>query len=219
MKIKIFVSTLLIFLLTGCTPRLTYTILDGQIKETIEIPFDDSYASEEIEQKLQYYSYRPNLNATVEVDKNDNGYNGIVNVSNMSMNAYFQNDRTLINECYKMVNFIKEDEKFYLNTSKGFQCMTYDYNIVDEVIVTIETYNKVYQHNADEVKGGKYTWNITSDNADEQSILFVVGNKEYVWYYRYQSLFIGLAIVLSLSLVVGLVIFIFKNYSNKVNKI
>ena len=53
MKIKIFVSMLLIFLLTGCTPRLTYTILDGQIKETIEIPFDDSYTSEEIKQKLQ----------------------------------------------------------------------------------------------------------------------------------------------------------------------
>lgn len=219
MKIKIFLSILLIFLLTGCTPRLTYTILDGQISEKIEIPFDESYTSEEIKQKLDYYSYRNNLDISVDVEEIDGGYKGVVSIQDMPMNSYFENKNTLINECYKMVSFIDEDKKIYLNTSKGFQCMTYDYNISDEIIITIQTYNKVYQHNADVVKGNKYTWNITSDNVDEQSILFIVGNKEYVWYYKYQALFIGLGVVIGIALVLGIIILIFRSVSRKVNKI
>ena len=219
MKIKIFLSILLIFFLTGCTPRLTYKIIDGQITGTVEIPFDDSYTSEEIKQKLEYYSYRDNLNIKVDVEKDDNHYNGIATLSNMSMSAYFKNKSALINECYEMVSFTEEDNKYYLNTSKGFKCMVYEYNVSDEITVVVETYNKVYKHNADEVKGRKYIWKINEDNAKDHSILFIVGNKEYVWYYKYQSLFIGLGIVLGITLIVGLIITIFKNYFNKVNKI
>jgi len=219
MKIKIFLSILLIFFLTGCTPRLTYTILDGAISESIEIPFDNKNTSDEIKQKLEYYSYRDNLSTSVEVEETDTGYKGIITIPNMSMSAYFNNNSTLINECYEMVNFTEEDDKFYLNTSKGFNCMAYDYNFSDEIIITIETYNKVYQHNADEVKGRKYIWKITDENSDDQSILFIVGNKEYVWYYNYISLFIGLGVIAGIALILGIIILIFRNHFRRINKI
>lgn len=219
MKLKIILGIMLMFLITGCTPRLNYTILDGKITEEVEINFDEHYSEKEVEQKLEYYSFRNGLDVDVNVEETTTGFKGTATISSVSMNSYFENDNTLINECYKMVSFTEEDNKYYLNTSKGFQCMTYDYNISEEVIITVKTYNKVYKHNADKVEGNKYTWYINNDNDEEQSILFVVGKGKYVWYYKYRWFFMGLLAILSVSLVVGIVVLIFKNIGNKVNRI
>lgn len=197
-KLKIFLTILLIFFFAGCSPKLNYTILDGKITESIEVNFDKKSNKEEIEQTLSYYSQRENIKANIEIEKIKNGYKGKIKSQEISIDEYVSNDTTLINECYEKIGFVYEEAegRYYLNTSKGFQCMIYDYNVVDEVTITIQTYNKVYNHNADEVNRNKYIWHITKDNADEQNILFVVGNKQYVWYYRFKDVFIGVALII-----------------------
>lgn len=197
-KLKIFLTILLIFFFAGCSPKLNYTILDGKITESIEVNFDKKSNKEEIEQTLSYYSQRENIKANIEIEKIKNGYKGKIKSQELSIDEYVSNDTALINECYEKIGFAYEEAegRYYLNTSKGFQCMTYDYNVVDEVTITIQTYNKVYNHNADEVNRNKYIWHITKDNADEQNILFVVGNKQYVWYYRFKDVFIGAALII-----------------------
>ena len=220
-KLKMFLIILLIFFFVGCTPKLTYTILDGHIKEMVEIHFDNHYTKEELEQTLEYYSHRDGYKADTKVEEITDGYKGTITSPNISMTSYFNNDTSTINGCYEIVNFsYEEDEqKYYLNTSKGFQCMIYDYNVVDDLSITVQTYNKVYKHNADEVNGNKYTWYINKDNAKEQSILFVVGNKEYVWYYRFKDLFIGLGVVSIIVIVLTIVLKIFKLVNKSVNHI
>lgn len=197
-KLKIFLTILLIFFFAGCSPKLNYTILDGKITESIEVNFDKKSNKEEIEQTLSYYSQRENIKANIEIEKIKNGYKGKIKSQELSIDEYVSNDTTLINECYEKIGFVYEEAegRYYLNTSKGFQCMIYDYNVVDELTITIQTYNKVYNHNADEVNHNKYIWHITKDNADEQNILFVVGNKQYVWYYRFKDVFIGVALII-----------------------
>lgn len=196
-KFKICLIILAIFFFVGCSPKLNYTILDGKITESIEINFDKKHSKEEIEQTLSYYSQRENIKANIEIKKIRNGYKGRIESEELSIDNYISNDTTLINECYEKIGFSYEEAegRYYLNTSKGFQCMIYDYNVLDELTITIQTYNKVYNHNADKVERNKYIWHITKDNADEQNILFVVGNKQYVWYYRFKDVFIGIALI------------------------
>ena len=210
-KLKIFLSLTLVFFFVGCTPKLTYTISGNNISESIEINFGNDSDRKTIEQTLDYYSHRKDLN----------GYKGIISLDETPMNTYFANNTVLINQCYEDVDFSYKafEGKYSIKTSKGFQCLVYDYNVVDELFVSIKSYNKVYEHNADEVKNNVYTWHITRDNMDDQSILFVVGNKKYAWYYQYRFLIVGLGLVLGLALIVKIVIIIFKNISKNVNHI
>ena len=71
---------------------------------------------------------------------------------------------------------------------------------LDSVSISIKTYHKVIDNNADEVKNNVYTWNIDRDNISTNNILFVVSKSEYVWYYRYRYLFGGLIVITSYSI-------------------
>lgn len=218
-KFKIFLIILSIFFFVGCTPKVTYIISDDKITENVEIKFNGDYTKEKIEQTLDYYSYRGSFKADINVKSVQEGYVGTVTSPELLVEDYFRNNATLINECYEYVEFSHKNKKFYINTSVGFQCLVYDYNVVDELSITIRTSNKVYEHNADKKGNNEYTWYITRDNAENQSILFVVEDKQYVWYDNYKFLFVGIIVVLMLALTTAIVISTFKNVSKKVNRI
>lgn len=220
-KLKIILIILLMFCFAGCTPKLTYTISGNNISESVEINFGNDFNKKTLEQTLDYYSHRKSLDTSVSIEEVQEGYKGVISSKETSITSYFSNATVLINQCYEDVDFSykKFEGKYYIKTSTGFQCMVYDYNVVDEISVVVKTHNKVYEHNADEVKNKTYIWNITNDNKDKQSILFVVGDKEDLWYYKYKYLLIGLVAVLSLALIVGIIVMIFKNTSEKANRI
>lgn len=213
---------LMIFLLTGCEPKVTYEILDGKMTETVEMNIGSAYSEKRIQELADYYSFSKENGYLTSVEQIANGYNVKTSMEKeIDLEAYFESDLRFINQCYEIVSFTyeKEEKKYYLGTSKGFECMTYDYNHADKIDVTIKTYNKVYNHNADEAKNGEYTWHITRDNAEKNNILFVVGKGTYVWYYQYRYLFIGLISVAIFAVIMYIIIGIFRHLSKRANKI
>ena len=213
---------LMIFLLTGCQPKLTYEILDGKMTETIEMNLDSEYGPRELQEIADYYGFSKENGYITSVEKITNGYNVKTTMEEeMDIETYFENDLRFINHCYEIVSFTyeKEEKKYYLGTSKGFSCLTYDYNQSESVDITIKTYNKVFEHNADKVDNNEYTWHIDKDNAEEQNIVFVFSKGNYVWYYQYRYLFIGLISVAILTVIMYIIIGFFRRLSKRANKI
>lgn len=220
MKKKLIIILLSIFLLTGCNPKFTYSISDGSITEQVEISFDQDYTDKEIKNNANYYGIGEDNGYTLSILRND-----ILSVKTISkkssLETFFNNSNIYFKRCFDNVyySYDKSKKRSYIGTSEGFKCMYFDYLELDSIDVSIKTFNKVYENNADESKFGVYTWHFNKENASNKKITFVVGNSAYVWYYKYRFLFIGLLAIGVSILVFYLITSIFKTYSNKANKI
>lgn len=220
MKKKILLLVTTLFLITGCQPKLTYEINSGKITESISIDVDDEYSKSRLEETIEYYGYNKNNGYKYNVSKIDNGYNINIKGSKQSLESFVENNN-LVNTCYNIVDLSYEEneKRYYLGTSKGYNCMTYDYMETTGIEITIKTFNKVYETNADSKGFGTYTWKINGANFEESSIIFIVSSNQYVWYYKYRYLFIGLGTILVIGIVFLIVREIFSNSSKKANEI
>lgn len=215
---KILLIICALFLLTGCTPKITYEILNGDVTEQIDITLDNSISDEEIVNNLKYY--------LSNMDKYEYNIEPIEGYKNVTVKAKeskdFENletDRNLyLNRCFDIVYIENTDKKYTLNTSKKFKCIMFEDMIFDSVDVSIKTYNKVYENNADEVDNITYTWHFDSSNYTDKNITIVLGNGKYVWYYKFRYLFASIAVVAIIVFIVLFVINSFKNSSNRANR-
>lgn len=161
---------------TGCTVKYNLDISDDTINENIIITNKIDPDNE---------SYYDNLSANAYSQYNDEG------IKKYSVKKVKEIDKTIytlkqnynlkkfhqiraFSECFTAANLVKtgEDNSYILQTSKGFKCMSYEYEKIDsyEVNITFDDNYSIITHNADKAKDNKYTWHINSKNADNFSI-------------------------------------------------
>jgi len=221
MKKKVLVLSLIafIFFLTGCDAKYEMEIKNSKINESISISIPSKYSEKEINENIDYFGINDNSAYTEKIIKKDN--ESIISFSEKKskISDFFNSSDSFINKCYNKVSFVLENGNYYIGTSKGFKCLTYEYMELDSINISIKTYHKVYDNNADKVSNNVYTWNINKDNISTSSIMFVVSKNEYVWYYKYRYLFGGLIAISVIFLITYTVISIFRASSKRVNKI
>lgn len=218
-KILLLILLIPIFSLTGCDAKYEMEIKDSKITENISFSVPNTYSNQQINKLVDYYGM--NSDSGFKEKITDDGNNKTVSLTGhvVKIDTYFDNSDSFINKCYNSVNFTLDGGKYYIGTSKGFKCLTYDYMEIKNFTISIETYHKVYDNNADKVKNNVYIWNININNIKKNSILFIVSKSDYVWYYKYRYLFGGLAAVGITLFTIYLVISIFKMSSKHANKI
>ncbi len=205
---------------TGGSIKITIDLLDSKVNESIEISTPREYTDKEIKSIANVYSFGENDKYDLSYEKQKDSLIIKSTGPQKSLEEYLQSSGSRLGSCFDKVSYDydKESKKITIATTQKFYCMTIDYKIYDSIDFSIKTYNKVYDNNADEVKGNIYTWHINADNKNNKKIFFVVGNNTYVWYYYLRFLFYGLGIVAAILFVLYLVVSIFKHFSDKANK-
>lgn len=218
-KILLLILSIFIFSLTGCDAKYEMEIKNSKVTENISFSVPNDYNEKKINDLIDYYGVNADSAFTQKISKEKDFTDVSLNGKKSKLDDYFDSSDSFINKCYNKVGFVLEDGIYYIGTSKGFKCLTYDYMKLDKVSISIKTYHKVYDNNADKVKNNVYTWNIDENNISTNNILFVVSKNKYVWYYRYRYLFFGIIAVSAIFLITYTVISIFRMSSNKANKI
>jgi|GEM_PF-2960902 len=218
-KVLILILIIFVFSLTGCDAKYEMEIKNSKINEDISIFVPNDNTEKKINDLMDYYGINADSGFTTKITKGSDATEVSLSGATKKINSYFDSSDSFINKCYNKVSFMLEDGKYYLGTSKGFKCLTYEYMQLDKITISIKTYHKVYENNADKVRNNVYTWNIDKDNASKNSILFVTSKNDYVWYYRYRYLFGGIVAILAILLVTYIVISIFRSTSKRANKI
>lgn len=200
---------------------VSINLLDGRVNESIKIETKNDYDDNYIKNFSNIYHFGKNENYALNYEK----VNNILTIKafsndKRSIEDYFKSNDSRVSSCYEEVvyDYNKETKRYSLYTTQIFKCMNRDYMEFESIDFVIKTYNKVYDNNADDVKGNSFTWHFTQDNAKNKKIAFVVGNGTYVWYYYLRFLFYGLCIVAAILLFAYLVVSMFRHFSNKVNK-
>lgn len=214
-KGKIIFLLFIILLLSGCDAKYNISLDNGKISERIILPYDELY--KDSYDKEYYYDVLDEQKYITSIENISGVKKFVLKSDKLDVKNIGNND--LYDFCYDSIDVLLEDNIYYIGTSSEFRCMTYDYLDVDSVEINIKTYNKVIKSNADKSKFGTYTWVINESNYKNKNITFVVSKNEYVWYYKYKGLFIGLIGVLGIVLIGLLIKKIFQKKSNKVNKI
>lgn len=214
-KRKLLFLLLGILLLSGCEVKYNIELDNGKISEEIIIPYDSIY-QESYEQEY-YYDVVNNKKYSSSIEHIDGINKFVLKSKKIDIKAISDND--LYDFCYDSINVLLEDNIYYIGTSGNFKCMNYDYLDIDTFELNIKTYNKVIKSNADKNKLNTYTWVINRDNFNNKNITFVVSKNQYVWYYKYRGLFIGLIGVLAIVLIIFLIKTIFSKKSSKANEI
>lgn len=218
-KVLILILSIFVFSLTGCDAKYEMEIKNSKITENISFSVPNEYNEKKINELIDYYGINTDSAFTQKITKGSVATEVSLSGRKSKLEVYFDSSDSFISKCYNKVSFTLEDGKYYIGTSKGFKCLTYDYMKLDKVSISIKTYHKVYDNNADKVKNNVYTWNIDENNISSNNILFVVSKNDYVWYYKYRYLFGGLIAIFAISLVTYIVISIFRSSSKRANKI
>ncbi len=218
-KVFILILFISVFSLTGCDAKYEMEIKNNKITENISFSVPNENSEKKINELIDYYGINADSAFTQKLTKGSNDTEVSLSGKTTKLDAYFDSSDSFINKCYNKVSFTLEDGMYYIGTSQGFKCLTYDYMQLDKVSISIKTYHKVYDNNADEVSNNVYTWNIDRNNLKTNNILFIVSKSEYVWYYKYRYLFGGLIAVSAIFLVTYMVISIFSASSKRANKI
>ena len=159
---------------------------------------------------VEYYDVTKNN------DNNDITFNYKYNVDLYLNNVFARN-------CYEYVTamdyFNKNEQRneLLISTSKKFLCFDTNESL-EEVTVRIHTKRKVYDNNADEVKGKTYIWHINKNNKDDRAIIMKVSSSksDRLSFWERNMIFIVFIVVF----IVGLIIYLIgKKRSGRINKI
>ena len=211
-KNKILVLIILSLLISGCDVKYNINIKGKKISEEIILPNIDGYTIDNLSNDFYYdIDGKRKYNLEIKDDKI------ILSNKNTKLSTLSTND--LYDYCFSKIDSFEEDGYYYFRTSSDFNCMVYDYIPVDKITIVLNTFNKVKEHNADEVKFGKYIWYIDKESSSNKQIYFTVKKNEYLWYYRIRGLIIGLSFILIVLLIGYLIVKIFEKKSEKENKI
>lgn len=211
-KHKILILSILLLMICGCDVKYNINITGSKITEEIILPNDNNYQKEDLENKF-YYNVNENKKYELELKKDK------IVLTNTKTTLDTLSNNNLYNSCFSKIDSYEKEGLYYIATSTDFSCMYYEYQPIDNITISIKTYNKVKESNADKIGFNTYTWVFNKDNYIDKNIYIVINKNEYVWYYRLRGLIIGLSIILVLVLIVSIIIKIFENRSNKENKI
>ena len=163
-NIKYIILLFLFLTLVGCKQEYNLVVTDTSITEEFKITVDNN---EDNLKRLNVKQYPLHANNDILYNKKITKNGKIISaIFNYFYKPYDFVNANSFNQCFKNKKVIVDDEKYYeFNFSDMMDCM-YNYNMNINII----TKNKVVSHNADKVKGNKYTWYLTDDNKDKFSI-------------------------------------------------
>lgn len=166
-KIKIFILTFLLILVSGCDVNYELTYKNNKFDENIyfykdEEEFIDKLSTEENINYVADEMYKLEKNNDIftkkfKYNKNYAGYEYKSNFDDRETNL-----PTIANKCYDYVNIIKDETTLTIQTSDEFLC--YDkFDLLENVNITFNTNYKVIDSNADVINENKLEWKITED--------------------------------------------------------
>ncbi len=191
MKKKIFILTLIILMMCGCSVDVNIDISNNKIKESNDITvLENALYTKEI-LRTSFRDYIPIYASDLIVDtvpdkpfsdvlyynKNTtdlgNGY--IFNYSyNFDIDRY-GNART-IKEGFRDYSYTYRNDIISLSTDNKGLIYFDEYKELDEVVINIKTNYLVLENNADRVNGNTYTWIFNIDS--KKSINIVIDTSE-----------------------------------------
>lgn len=174
MKIKIFVLSLLVLVLTGCSASYDITINSDNIIEdlTVTIPKNTVTATQG--------SSLGNIN--VPLTQNTAAgeyYNSSLDEDNTNYYLNFNYTHTydsfqqsyFATRCYQNISLEEDEDYLTLSTSEAFLCLKMeDGASIENATINIKTDFKVIENNADRVNDNVYTWDINENNYQNKPI-------------------------------------------------
>lgn len=169
MKRKLWLVCILV-LLSGCTVNYNVEFDGNTVKENINGTvsnlelFDDENRTDVNPYYYRLYFEQPSLidddNALYEKEIKDLNDEKEFNFSYTYFDNYAKSK--IINYCFSEKIIEEDDSYFHVKLSGDFLCL-----YSESVTINVTSAYKVFEHNADKVKGNTYTWVIDSkENAD-----------------------------------------------------
>lgn len=201
MKKIVFILVMLIFV-TGCNSSYNLKIVNDNFEENILLNIDNK----DINSNNQITSFLNEKTTSVITEdsfydkkiNNFQDYTEVILKEKYNENQ-FQSSKTL-NLCFENKTVLFEDT-YYINLYGSFYCL-----YGNSMDIKIQTKNKVYVNNADEVDGNTYIWHIDSSNQDDVNILIEL-DKGFT---KREKIILAGVIILVIVLI-GIVIFIKKH--------
>lgn len=221
MKNKKILILILLILLTGCSNEYTLKISNNKFKEDIKIIIPKNIIPEPTPEVLDGQielddQITPFLEEKTEsLISNEEFYKKKVienaDYFQVEMNYTYDEksfkDANSLNSCFEYPD-LDFSENYYINLQGAFYCL-----YGDSTDIKIETKNRVYFNNADEVSGNTYIWHIDDDNSDYVDIRIEVdkGISTYV--------LVSILLIIFFLITIGFAIFKFVKENRKSNAI
>jgi len=204
MRLKKILLVFMLIFLTGCSTEYTLTVSNDSFKENIDvvipkdiIPIETQEiidAGIEIDDQITPFI----KDKTASLITNDKYYKKkyieyddyySINMKYTYNEENFKNSNS-VNLCFEYPE-LDFSENYYINLQGKFYCL-----YSDSVDIKINTKNKVYYNNADEIDGNTYIWHINESNVDYVDIKIEIdkGISKTIFVY------IGVAIVLLIAI-------------------
>lgn len=167
-KIRLLFIISICIILAGCKQEYNLIIDNDKIVEEYNVIVEDT---EENNKRLELDYYPIHADDTKKYNKKVSKENNMLNVhmDYTYVPKDFSNANS-INQCFDTKQVIVDDENYYYFRFGSINnCMT-DYNMDINII----TKNKVLKHNADQVKGKKYTWHLTNENKEKFNLEIMI---------------------------------------------
>ncbi len=175
------ILSLLIF--SGCTAEYNLNIKGNNFNE--ELVFVGS--TQEEKEEIKQYKFWNNAFVDDQVNSETNDklegveyYDQVVIEDNLHFKYSFMKNNyrmsNIVNSCYKSFNATEVNGKYVISTSKDFLCFD-NYPNLEKVTVKINVDFPVKEHNANNVSGNTYIWEIVKGKEDN-SIFIQEGSKD-----------------------------------------
>ncbi len=242
---KLVIFLFLSFFVTGCSATYDIEIYNDTVKEEMNfLELDSSKWDSTVQYGL---SYRDLLLASVDypypvfydtvVDENDRiRLEGVEYYDSTLISDPYQlgqrltysdftlhtfSSSSLAKKCYQYFQVVEEENEIKIATSLENLCFQ-EYPLLDEITIRLKTNHQVVNHNANQVNGYSYTWNIRRENQENSPISITLKKDEYVFNYEneFTKKMIYIAVITGIILIVGGVTYVFfQRKRNHVNEI
>lgn len=218
MKIKKILIIFMLFFITGCSTDYSLKISNNKFKENIDIIIPSSaipkLSQEQIDEEIElddqvtpFIEGKTSALTTYDkfYKKKTFEYDNYFNVQmDYSYDEEEFKNASSINLCFEYSELDFSDN-YYINLQGKFYCL-----YSDSIDIKIETKNKVYYNNADEIQGNTYIWHIDESNLDYVDIKIDIDkgvSKEML-----------VIILFAIALLIGVVIIGYKFYTKNKEK-
>lgn len=218
-RIKVVFLVFFLAMLSGCSVQYNLEFKDYKLTEQIHIVLEGlDYRTDKIDylKNFKFLAISKGRDQ-VEYQKNFNDQNGKFVASynyEYKIEDFYKNN--VLNHCYDSFSLVEDNDYYLLSTGKTFNCLSVEYQPVDEYVINITTNHKVLEHNADKVSNNKYSWII--DNNDNEAYatkpIMIKFSKEIDKGILDNAAVTIIAILVTI-LIIGGIIFLIAYYKNK----
>lgn len=181
MKKRIIVLIMILLLTTGCTCEYNLKIDGNKFSEEIIITAENAEEKNYLDAEWQISTDRDEFerfgDSSTKTENQEDNYNYKVNSDNLTLNYDFTKTGLMsassVTRCYNKLTITTHENSTIISTSKQANCYS-NYPDLSNLVINIEVDRPVISHNADNIKGNIYTWNITKENAEDKAINLVL---------------------------------------------